>query len=728
MTNILGRQDCIDSLRKDLTDLQGAVIEVFSKTGYVRFPSWKFPDKLSCSLDMVELLDQYDFVEGDEEFSQHSHIVLLELVIDRMVLLLQSFNAHAELVLGGNRNSSRIPQTSPLGSIGLVTKRYWSNVALLCTLLQNVQQEKSKENEEASEEKAGKQVKASGKTKMHILSAPPQQNPRNNLNQRVSSVPQQSSSGAGPRVCPRVHNISTDVRTVSSQTVTSALVPCEACARVQSSMREVSDALVELCQIQGLPSSLMYFLAALDESLEQGRLSAGDVAQWAVEQRRDLGRLGKHLAKMRDTVQPLRESLVALEEAREELMKQLEEAQEQQARQRSQYQAGLQEHDVRLREAQSKKEEAAGRQHEELKKCIKSLEKKNAKLQAQIDIQSDTIHRLECVRDGLQQDVSAREEDQQAIQKLEEKIRLLEAQLLANQTLLDKESAKYQSACRQQESMQLKQKAMLEQVDTLDRECEEMQRRLGESEEAKEDLQEKMTQMLEEKNQLNDKLAEQQAQVAGVQEEKQGLQSHMEDLQRTVTQLQDEVLELTHREKLLVAYPELSALAHGPPQSTGDVFKDMEQQLLANSMRIRILEQQNATLCSSLVRLKDKAEHGDFSSASPQQLGVPSLPRAGQGNPASTIGHNAHSRVPGQGVKQQGLGDGSGLARAAETVGLWGPPSSASSLASVASSSKILHQQTLALLLPPEDDASRAYARARNTARMRNNNMAPKKK
>ena len=83
MTNIFGRQDCIDSLRKDLTDLQGAVVEVFSQTGYVRFPSWKFPDKLSCSLDMVELLDQFDFVEGDEEFSQHSHIVLLELVIDR---------------------------------------------------------------------------------------------------------------------------------------------------------------------------------------------------------------------------------------------------------------------------------------------------------------------------------------------------------------------------------------------------------------------------------------------------------------------------------------------------------------------------------------------------------------------------------------------------------------------------------------------------------------------
>lgn len=83
MSQFLGRQDCIESLRKDLVDLQGATLDVFSRTGPVRFSSWKFPDKLSCHLDMVALLEQYDFVEGEDVFNQHSHIVLLELVIDR---------------------------------------------------------------------------------------------------------------------------------------------------------------------------------------------------------------------------------------------------------------------------------------------------------------------------------------------------------------------------------------------------------------------------------------------------------------------------------------------------------------------------------------------------------------------------------------------------------------------------------------------------------------------
>uniref|UniRef100_A0A4W4GS41 Coiled-coil domain containing 157 n=1 Tax=Electrophorus electricus TaxID=8005 RepID=A0A4W4GS41_ELEEL len=86
MAHLLGRQDCVDSLRRDLIDLQGAVLDVFSRTGPVRFTSWKFPDKLSCNLDLVSLLEQYDYVEGETEINQLSHIVLLELVIDRWVL------------------------------------------------------------------------------------------------------------------------------------------------------------------------------------------------------------------------------------------------------------------------------------------------------------------------------------------------------------------------------------------------------------------------------------------------------------------------------------------------------------------------------------------------------------------------------------------------------------------------------------------------------------------
>lgn len=80
---MLGSLDCIESLRRDLVDLQGVIVDVISRTGPVRFSSWKFPDKLSCNLDMVALLEKYDFADGENAFNQHSHIVLMELVIDR---------------------------------------------------------------------------------------------------------------------------------------------------------------------------------------------------------------------------------------------------------------------------------------------------------------------------------------------------------------------------------------------------------------------------------------------------------------------------------------------------------------------------------------------------------------------------------------------------------------------------------------------------------------------
>lgn len=99
MTHLLGRQDCVDSLRRDLIDLQGAVLDVFSRTGPVRCSSWKFPDKQSCNLDLVLLLEKYDFVEGEEEFNQHTHIVLLELVIDRWAAFFFAITAVYSIVI-----------------------------------------------------------------------------------------------------------------------------------------------------------------------------------------------------------------------------------------------------------------------------------------------------------------------------------------------------------------------------------------------------------------------------------------------------------------------------------------------------------------------------------------------------------------------------------------------------------------------------------------------------
>lgn len=72
-------------------------------------------------------------------------------------------------------------------------------------------------------------------------------------------------------------------------------MPCEACVCLQAGMKETGEAVVSLCQSLGLPCSLKDLL----EQLKLGHLSACDVSQWASEQRRDMGRVGKHVLEVR---------------------------------------------------------------------------------------------------------------------------------------------------------------------------------------------------------------------------------------------------------------------------------------------------------------------------------------------------------------------------------------------------------------------------------------------
>ncbi|XP_065548243.1 coiled-coil domain-containing protein 157 isoform X6 [Lathamus discolor] len=83
MAHLLGHPGCMESLRADLRDLQAAIADVSSRAGAVRAPSWKFPDQVSCELDVAALLERYRYSPGDPEVSQHGHVLLLELLIDR---------------------------------------------------------------------------------------------------------------------------------------------------------------------------------------------------------------------------------------------------------------------------------------------------------------------------------------------------------------------------------------------------------------------------------------------------------------------------------------------------------------------------------------------------------------------------------------------------------------------------------------------------------------------
>lgn len=112
-------------------------------------------------------------------------------------------------------------------------------------------------------------------------------------------------------------------RSVHSQTVETALVPCDACTSVQGSLREVGKVLVSLCQSQNLPSSLGQFQQLVQDSMGLRPLPAATMGHWAAEQSKDLTRLSKHVGALTQLIGPLRAQLEEAEGQKEGLKQQV---------------------------------------------------------------------------------------------------------------------------------------------------------------------------------------------------------------------------------------------------------------------------------------------------------------------------------------------------------------------------------------------------------------------
>lgn len=82
MAHLLGSHACLESLKQDVIDIQTTIMDLLSRAGSVRSPSWKYPDKISSELDIEELLERYSYSNNDDH-CKLSHIILFELLIDR---------------------------------------------------------------------------------------------------------------------------------------------------------------------------------------------------------------------------------------------------------------------------------------------------------------------------------------------------------------------------------------------------------------------------------------------------------------------------------------------------------------------------------------------------------------------------------------------------------------------------------------------------------------------
>lgn len=100
MAHLLGSEACLESLKQDVNDVQTTVMDLLSRVGHLRSPSWKYPDKVACELDIDELLERYSY-SSDEDHCKLSHIILFELLIDRYFFIqIILYNNYAYILIG----------------------------------------------------------------------------------------------------------------------------------------------------------------------------------------------------------------------------------------------------------------------------------------------------------------------------------------------------------------------------------------------------------------------------------------------------------------------------------------------------------------------------------------------------------------------------------------------------------------------------------------------------
>ncbi|KFQ79523.1 Coiled-coil domain-containing protein 157, partial [Phoenicopterus ruber ruber] len=399
------------------------------------------------------------------EFNQHSHVVLLELVIDRLLLLLQSFTGYAENLLS-ERAVPPAQAVGPCMSAGLTARRDWCSMLKLGAFHQRLLAEKKACRKEMptlqSVPPAGKPEKERLKHSLpDILELRTSTEVAQSASLCPSSVRAPDGEALGSSL-PRVAcSTAESSRSVPTQMPGLSPGPCDTCTSAQASLREVGKAITSICQSQNIPSALSRFQEMVEDTRGRRTLSAVDVSYWASEQSKDLSRISKHLQMLLQQVNPLKSELEESGKQKDELRKQVEDfsrllqaEKETQAQQRKEAEQNLAVKNREYLEAVARLE----RDKDDLRRGAALLEERLSALKEELAAKQAAVRELEVTRTSLLEEMRTTMVARSRALELEEQVQLLTGQreslgqeLSAATTQLEKEKAKVESMLRHQE-------------------------------------------------------------------------------------------------------------------------------------------------------------------------------------------------------------------------------------------------------------------------------------
>ena len=180
----------------------------------------------------------------------------------------------------------------------------------------------------------------------------------------------------------------------SCQTLETAFVPCESCERVQINLREVGDNVINVCQTQGLPSSLHKYRNQIQGL---GWFSANDVARWCAEQNKDIQRINKHLESLYATIDPLKSDLNDIEKKNKKLENKMADFDKAIQREKETQSATMRLHDVKMKEMEKKSSEslaAVQKTNDQLEKSKTELENQVTSIKSELNKQENLLKEL----------------------------------------------------------------------------------------------------------------------------------------------------------------------------------------------------------------------------------------------------------------------------------------------------------------------------------------------
>ncbi|KAK3781665.1 hypothetical protein RRG08_043576 [Elysia crispata] len=620
MAYLLGSKACIDSLLSDVQDIHWAVQDIICRTGPLNVRSWKFPDQSACDVDIDDLLDLYscDDDNDDEEEKQVAHIALYELVIDRLLLLVQATAKFADTHLGSGKVStfSEADAKKVAGSVGLVVKQFWTQISSLQTLYQQLQSENNSNKSKVQALKKELNTSLNDGAKELPFVCPAQTTNYSPLPKTPGTLgiipPNQADMvflGLSSQ-SERDFSISQDTNNKSSQTYETCLIPCESCEFVQRKMREAGDIVIKVCADQGLPCSLKKFKS---EVSHVETLMFGDICRWMAEQNKDIGRIGKQSDLLQASIDPLKKEVKIcgrkVKEAEDNAKvyeNKMKEEKETQAILRKQIEGKMREQEDRHKQLLDEET----RQKTNLDRAKQKLEQEMKAIKEELKKQEENLKALDLEYKVLEKELEEKCQAASQAESLEKEVTLLQTSLrdvkeqLDNTTkALAREKGKGRSATEHNESLQAKQESLLSRMERLGQENETLAGQIASLEEKNASFDDMYTELKMEAKELRKQVKENKVIIQNLETEKKSLAESIKESQDMITELGMKLDESKERERMIVEYPDLNGPVNPDLSGTGDILLDMQNQVKANSIRMRLLEEQNSGLNHSILKL-----------------------------------------------------------------------------------------------------------------------------